>query len=611
MDEKFVITIGGIPDPVMFAEIVEVVVDTNVFLPTMCTVTIKDTLDSKTNTLKYCDKTKFKIGAALKVSLLSTSRLTHLPMPNPLFFDGEVTSVEPIFGRDGQPMMRVRGYDRAHRLMYGKKTRTFGFGLPKSTSLGEIFTQVLSAQGLAPALDPTLTSMRLDYVIQYNQSDWDFLWSLVLRQGYQLFVTNRMVNVMPAMAPRVTAPPGILMWGQNLTKFEPRIVAAGQSAGVEVIGWDYQTKKKIKMKAAPVKASALILAAAKFGNSVVKEFSSDKDAIIDPDVSDPAAAAAKAVNRFIRTESQFVRASGELSECDPFLLAGTVATVAGVGLRFSGAYHITQARHTWRSGRYTINFEVTGGNPYTFRHLINGDKEENNAGPKIDGVVIGQVTDLADPLQMGRVKVKFPWMPSSNGAELASAWARMAIIGGGKDRGIYFSPEMNDEVLVAFEHGNLNHPYIIGVLWNGKDHPPKGAKGPAVAGPIVQERVIRSKSGHLISLCDTPGQESITIIDKTGQNKVVINSVMNKMEINVQGDLSIKAMGKVSIEGQTGVDIKSTAQIGIEAQSTLSLKGTASTTLEATGSLSIKNAAASIALNGPSVNINNGALEVI
>ena len=87
---------------------------------------------------------------------------------------------------------------------------------------------------------------------------------------------------------------------------------------------------------------------------------------------------------------------------------------------------------------------------------------------KIYGVVIGIVRDLEDPQSMGRIRVYFPWMSDSNN----SAWARVATLMAGSDRGSWFMPELEDEVLVSFEHGDPQHPYIIGFLWNGKDKPP-------------------------------------------------------------------------------------------------------------------------------------------
>ncbi|MCM0593896.1 MAG: phage baseplate assembly protein V [Gloeotrichia echinulata DEX184] len=125
-----------------------------------------------------------------------------------------------------------------------------------------------------------------------------------------------------------------------------------------------------------------------------------------------------------------------------------------------------------------------------FEALIDGQRQEAIAN-RIFGVVIGIVTNNQDPEKFGRVKVKFPWLSDDD----ESYWARIATPMAGKQMGIYFLPEVNDEVLVIFEQGDVRFPYIIGSLWNGKDIP-----------PLTNEdgknnvRLIKSRSGHVIRL---------------------------------------------------------------------------------------------------------------
>src|SRR5262249_39229390 len=87
------------------------------------------------------------------------------------------------------------------------------------------------------------------------------------------------------------------------------------------------------------------------------------------------------------------------------------------------------------------------------------------------GVVVGVVTNNQDPDDMHRVKVRFPWL-SKDTERVESNWARVAAPMTGRGRGQYFLPEVDDEVLVAFEHGQIDHPFVIGSLWNGQDTPP-------------------------------------------------------------------------------------------------------------------------------------------
>lgn len=125
---------------------------------------------------------------------------------------------------------------------------------------------------------------------------------------------------------------------------------------------------------------------------------------------------------------------------------------------------------------------------------------------RIHGVVIGIVTDNRDPNNQGRVRVKFPWLSDSN----QTPWARIATLMSGKQRGSWFMPEVDDEVLVSFDHGDINHPYIVGYLWNGVDTPPND-------GITTKVRRLRTVSGHVLEFDDRPGQERILIQTKGGQ----------------------------------------------------------------------------------------------
>ena len=125
---------------------------------------------------------------------------------------------------------------------------------------------------------------------------------------------------------------------------------------------------------------------------------------------------------------------------------------------------------------------------------------------KIYGVVVGIVTNNKDPEELGRVKVKLPRISGED----ESHWARVATFMAGKDRGAFFLPEVNDEVLVAFEHGDINMPYVIGSLWNGVDKPLE-----TNSDGKNNVRVIKSRSGHIIRLNDKDGEEKIEIIDKS------------------------------------------------------------------------------------------------
>lgn len=178
------------------------------------------------------------------------------------------------------------------------------------------------------------------------------------------------------------------------------------------------------------------------------------------------------------------------------------------------------------------------------------------------GITIGQVTSNVDEEGLGRVKVTFPWLSDED----TSHWARVVTPMAGKERGIFFLPEVDDEVLVAFEHGMMAFPYILGGLWNGKDKPPEKKDDK------INRRTIKSTSGHLICLDDTDGEEKIEIIDKSGKNSVIINSSENSITISAEANIIIQAAdGKLTLSGK-GVEIKSTADIELVADQKMNVK---------------------------------------
>jgi uncharacterized protein involved in type VI secretion and phage assembly len=195
------------------------------------------------------------------------------------------------------------------------------------------------------------------------------------------------------------------------------------------------------------------------------------------------------------------------------------------------------------------------------------DTQEREArNSRIFGVVVGIVTNNQDPEELNRVKVKFPWLSDED----ESHWARVATLMAGKDRGLYFLPEVDDEVLVMFEHGDIRFPYVIGAVWGGKDNPPaKNSDGKN------NVRMLKSRSGHIISLNDEEGKETIEIVDKSGKNKILIDTANKAIAITSDQDISLKASnGTIKLEAQK-IELKSSADTKIEAGAGMDIKASA------------------------------------
>ncbi|MEV6041169.1 phage baseplate assembly protein V [Nonomuraea sp. NPDC052116] len=137
------------------------------------------------------------------------------------------------------------------------------------------------------------------------------------------------------------------------------------------------------------------------------------------------------------------------------------------------------------------------------------------AGPYY-GVYPAVVVDVVDPDGQGRVQVRLPWSPDAGGSAY-EAWARLATPMAGDDRGVWFVPDVDDEVLLGFEGGDPRRPYVLGAMWNGKDRAPRSMDG---AGRN-DVKVIRSRNGVQITLDDARGSERL-IIETPGGQRVTL-----------------------------------------------------------------------------------------
>lgn len=186
------------------------------------------------------------------------------------------------------------------------------------------------------------------------------------------------------------------------------------------------------------------------------------------------------------------------------------------------------------------------------------------SGQQVNGIVIGLVTDLADPENIGRVRVSYPTL-----GDQSSDWARLVSPMAGNGRGTFFRPEVGDEVLVAFELGDVRRPHILGSLWSTTDTPPPDD------GQATQNnwRFIRSRSGHIVKLDDTSGAEKIEITASDGQSKIVFDIAGKKIQIACDsGDIEVSAKGTMKVDAET-IKLKASADMTLEATGTMTIKG--------------------------------------
>jgi uncharacterized protein involved in type VI secretion and phage assembly len=216
---------------------------------------------------------------------------------------------------------------------------------------------------------------------------------------------------------------------------------------------------------------------------------------------------------------------------------------------------------------------------------------------QINGVVVGIVKGLEDRQNLGRIELHFPWMSDSN----KSHWARVATLMSGPGRGSWFMPEIDDEVLVAFEHGDPQHPYIVGYLWNGKDKPPNGDIDRSV-------RRIKTVSGHTVDLDDRSGKEKIRLRTKDGQEVCMEDNgarITVKTKSATGAEMVLEDSGKITMKVAAGATTLVMSRSGFEFTTvgSLSIKAAQGMSVQSAGGMTVQ-ASSSVSITCPQVSMN-------
>jgi phage protein D/phage baseplate assembly protein gpV len=530
--------------------LVAVEVESSIYLPDMFSMTLVDDKD-----LTLTNGTTFALGAAVVISFGdATNALVEV-------FNGEITAVEPEFAADAKVRLTIRGYDKRHRLNRGTKTKAY-----LNMKASDIANQIAGAAGLTASV--TATTVVYPHIIQHNQTDLAFLRQLAYTYGFEVTVRGSNLYFGPQSGSRGTV---TLQWLKELRSFRPRLSLAQQVNEVKVKGWDPKTKLAILGTATTSTAHPSVGTGGSGGALAQTAFSSTASQVVvrRPVISQSEATKlAQAILDEINAGS--LEADG-VAIGNPNLLAGKKVTLQKLGSKFSGSYLITSARHTYLTGElYETEFSVTGATPELFSSLVeSGDSAgESTTGRTLwSGVVPAVVSNSKDPENRARVKVKFPWLDD----QVESNWARVCAVGAGANRGLQWIPEVNDEVLIAFEHGDFDYPYVVGSIWNGKDAAPNNPQ--VDQNGKVEIRMLKTRAGHLVRFNDKQGEQKIEIIDAQ-QNTTLTMDTQNKK-------ITIKSKGEIEVNSDTNITVKAAQNINLEATGTMTIKG-ANVNVEAT-----------------------------
>lgn len=573
-------TPGELP-PVWATQLVSCVVDENVGLPDAAVLTFRDPDH------EFLTATGITIGTPLRVSVVTVNGQARERL-----FNGEVTALEADRDRTGSFTV-VRAYSKAHRLQRGRKVVAY-----RNMTAAAIVREVAAGAGLACG---TVQAAPVTYqqLSQANVSDWDFLQYLAAESGAQVrvddkgllqFTRPRKASGAPAPSTSATRDPMVLEYGRNLLVLRASLSTADGASRVEVRGWDVANKRPLVAPHPSVDSDTVLPGlspafAARFGKA-------SKLTVTDTPYRTQAEATAVAEATAAQVSAGFAELEA-VAEGNPLLRAGKPVALGNVGKAFSGKYTATAVRHVLEPhGGYRTTVWVSASPDRSLTGLVTGANAPGR-GPRMPGLAIGVVTDVREPggAQRGAVKLKFPWLDDT----YTTDWVR-TVQWGGKGGGGVVSPEVNDEVLVGFEQGLLDSPYVLGGLYNGVDGP-SPHDVPLIDGTSgkVNRRSVVSRSGHRVELLDAaaPGPSGLRLLTGDERLEVRLDDRRDRIELTVyaardrpltsvlldKDGITLDArQGTVSVKGRK-VDIDATDTVRVDGRS-VSVKGTTDVTVD-------------------------------
>jgi phage protein D/phage baseplate assembly protein gpV len=551
----------------LIKDLLQITVEESLHLPAMFTMVVHNSYipanEDRAEHQPWRNEKYFKIGGKIKLGFISsTTQDDHFKKEfEESLIEGEITAIEVHFNAKSEAPIVIRGYDISHRLHRGRYNRSF---LNETDS--DIVKKIAKEVGIKADRNVQASGEPHEYVFQENQTNMEFLRERAACIGFELFIQGQELYFRQPSSQDTLE----LKWLLNISSFSTRITSAEQVSEVEVRSWDYTQKRLISATAS---AESLITETGnERGSSTSTKFDLDrkppKMTVVDRPVFTAKQAEKMAQALCDELGGEFIYADAK-AEGNPKIRPGKIVKLTGMGDRFSGKYYITETRHFYSQRIYKTDFSVRG---------LRGGSLFSTLAPSVklqpgQTCLVGIVTDNKDPQGWGRVKVKFPTLTE----EHASHWARVVALGAANQRGFDCLPEVEDEVLVGFEHGDIHRPYIIGGVWNGKDAPPEKVDD-SVQGGKVRLRTIKTRTGHTLQFVEEDKGSSKTGVrlETTGGHKIYLNDSDTCIEIETTGGHKIKLDDRgqsISIDSTGNLSLTAQGNIEIKANGTITVNG--------------------------------------
>ena len=479
------------------------------------------------------DKAQHYVGQSIKISITPSTMSTE----SPLIFNGIITEAQMVRTSGASGGIIINGYSPTILLEGTPNIRSF-----TDKNIATIVNEVLkdyAVESLQPSVE-VQKDATLPYTVQYNESDFGFLARIAQKKGQWFYYNGEALTFGKPKSKNFT-----LEYGRTLHSFN--IEMRAKSLGFEYLGYDPSNGETQKANSSEVNyqpggyAKSIFESSRKlFPNNSTMLYShaleegNSRTHLIDRVTTQLQSRSADMVTAKGDSDETGLRIGDIIAIKEPaFSLTGNL--LDGLQEQNFGNYIITDIMHICdESGNYHNSFDAV---PETVVSPPYGNVHSFPTAESQPATVISN----ADPSGLGRVQVAFAWQKDA-GAN--TPWIRMINPHSGGGKGFYFIPEVGEEVLVAFEGGNAEKPFVLGAMYNG-------SASSGYAADSNKIKAIHTRSGHIIKFTE---DESIIITDKSG-NEIQLDTVGSNINISAPNDINITAGGNMTLSAGKNVSI--------------------------------------------------------
>jgi Rhs element Vgr protein len=475
---------------------------------------------------------------------------------------------------NGNSQLQIECMDESVKMTIGRHSHYF-----ENVKDNEVFDELISKYGLQS--DPETTGLKHKELVQHHISDWDFMLLRAEANGMLVNVDDGAIKI---LKPAIQSTEALeINYGSSVLEFEAEMDARNQYKSVNALSWDYSNQQLFKANTSSadfteegnISASDIADAISpdKFemhhsGHKLEQELQDWTDGIM------------------LRSRLAKIRGRARFTGVST-IKPGDTVKLSGVGKRFNGKAYVSAVRQDIGGGTWETQIQFgLDPNRYAFVHHDLNDAASGGLVGGIRGLQIGIVVQLEnDPDGQDRVLVRIPVI--DNDAD--GIWTRVASLDAGNERGAFFRPEINDEVIVGFINDDPRDPVLLGML-NSSDKP-----APITAQDANDEKGFTTRSKMHLSFND---KTKTIVIDTPAGNSITIDEQSQKIEIvdQNQNKLTMASSG-IKLESPLNIDIKAGGVLTLGAGASLAISGP-SLSVKADADVSIQGAIAKLSSSG-------------